>query len=266
MPKQRSLDWAEVVRLLEGVSAVDDDPVTWARKVSGHGLDTWQTGLLESNSKRHLLLCTRQTGKSEAVALKASYLAAHSKRTVLCLSPTQRQSSILFGRITYFLRKDSEIVFNRSTRTEIELSNGSVLICLPGNNPDSVRGYTATDVVIDEAAFVRDTLLAVLMPMLGTTNGNLTMLSTPSGPEGPFYEAWTNEVGWTKVKVLGEDCPRISAEFLEEARMRMGDLAFRQEHGCEFIQSANSYFNAEIVSAAFEDVDDEEALQEAFGE
>lgn len=69
---------ALVDRLEREPSAEKASPVDWSLGVSGHDLDPWQSELLDSDSRRQLLLCARQTGKTESVALKAAYEAAHA--------------------------------------------------------------------------------------------------------------------------------------------------------------------------------------------
>jgi phage FluMu gp28-like protein len=62
----------------------------------------------------------------------------------------------------------------------IELRNGSKIIALPcGPDGATLRGYTADLVVMDEAAFMpEDVIASVIFPMLATTNGTAIMLST----------------------------------------------------------------------------------------
>src|SRR5689334_16322903 len=62
--------------------------------------DRWQTDLLRSSSRRLLVLCSRQAGKSEtaaALALHTSLLQAGA--LVLLLSPSERQSGELATKV-----------------------------------------------------------------------------------------------------------------------------------------------------------------------
>ena len=52
---------------------------------------------------------------------------------------------------------------------------------------------------------------------------------------GFLHEAWAIAGDtWTQVSLRAEDCPRMSASFLEEERRTMGERIYRQEYGCEF--------------------------------
>lgn len=228
------------------------DPVTWAETVSGRKLDPWQRDLMRDASPRVLLLCSRQVGKSFCVALKAAYEAAHRPGTVLVLAPSLRQSSLLFGTIEATLKAARpSLRFTEANRSTIAIAGGGRVVCLPGDRPDLVRGYAASLVLIDEAAFVRDQVPAVLTPTLATTGGKLICLSSPAGPRGFFYGAWTGEAEWQRIRVLASDCPRISPAFLEDARQRLGELAYRQEVLAEFVQSAQALFGADDLDRMF---------------
>lgn len=242
------------------------DPVDWAEKITGYELDPWQKDVMRSDHKRHLLLCSRQTGKTETVALKAAFMAKTQPGCkILTLAPSHRQSRNLFSRISHTLAADPSVKLDRMTQTECDLAgNGSSIIALPGNDPDRIRGMVADVILIDEGAFVLDSVLQIVFPMIATTDGSITMLSTPSGPSGVFHGEWEDGQGWNKTIALASDCPRISEEFLEEARLRLGDLAYRQEYLCEFLQSGSAFFSADLISDAFADPEPLSLIQEAF--
>jgi hypothetical protein len=72
-------------------------------------------------------------------------------------------------------------IIDKLQRTVIRFKNASRIVALP-NSPQLLRGYTAHQVICDEAAFFRDDELVfynVLMPMLSTTDGTLIVSSTP---------------------------------------------------------------------------------------
>ena len=231
------------------------DPIDWVRQVANIELDDWQKKVMTSDHKRALLLCSRQTGKTETVALKCAYEAAFNHQAhILAIAPSLRQSRNLFERIEHaLLNTEPYLKIDVHTRTTIRLGHGGTVRALPGDRPDMVRGLTATQIILDEAAFVRDEILAILLPMLATTGGSMTMLTTPSGPSGLFYQAWHSDSDeWDKTRVLATECPRITPEFLDEARRKLGPLAFAQEYECRFIQTASSFFNADVIAQAFE--------------
>src|SRR5947207_263819 len=75
------------------------DPVLLAERV-GMSPDPWQAGLLRSNDRQVILLCSRQSGKSTSTAVLALHTALYQPGAlVLLLSPSLRQSSELFRKV-----------------------------------------------------------------------------------------------------------------------------------------------------------------------
>lgn len=234
--------------------AADSCPVKWLESVAPDiTLDFWQKEFMLNQSRRALLLCSRQVGKSFSVAARAAHRAiSKPNSTVLTIAPSYRQSQLLYSKIAKFVQADSSVRAVRNTQFELELSNGSSVVSLPGDSPDKVRGFSASFVAVDEASFVRDGVLTALFPMLSTTGGDIVMLSTPAGASGVFHSAWmNNEEEWDRTKVLATDCPRIPADFLAEAKVRLGDLGWRREYLCEFVSSTEAFFNSDQLAAAF---------------
>jgi phage terminase large subunit-like protein len=225
---------------------------TWTNTL-GIVLDPWQYEIMTATSNRTLILCPRQTGKSFVSAMYAAYSCLFSPgKNIIIIAPTLRQSRLLFATIDKFIvsTREKSKILTRNT-TLIELAHGGKVTALPGDKPDMVRGMTADLVLVDEAAFVRDDVLAVILPMLATTNGKLLLLSTPSGPEGVFYRSWNGEESWDRRRIDVGDCPRITKEFLDDAKIRLGKIMYSQEYECQFLQSAGAFFDAEAVNRIF---------------
>jgi hypothetical protein len=227
------------------------DPVLLARDC-GIEPDEIQSALLRSTSRRVLVNCCRQWGKSTTTALVALHEALYAAPAMIILvSPSQPQSTELFKKINAFWAKlPGAPEANQESLTRMELASGSRIVSLPGSER-TVRGYSgATLVIMDEASRVPDELLAAVRPMLATTNGRFIALSTPAGKRGFFYESWTRGDGWERIKVTGPECPRISAEFLQAEREALGPMRFAEEYLGEFHDAETSVFNAELIEAA----------------
>jgi phage FluMu gp28-like protein len=145
---------------------------------------------------------------------------------------------------------------SRKTMTEIMLTNGSRILCLP-NNPDRFRGFTATDVYLDEAAhFQNDELvLRVVKPMISASHGRITIISTPSGKRGFFYNQYVMAVNskGTEPEIEAFDFfpstinPLITKEFLLNERLNLNDLEYKQEYLGEFIETVDVYYPIDII-------------------
>src|SRR5215204_5402171 len=210
--------------LSSGDSRIPEDPVEFARKL-GMDPDPWQEKALRSEHPRMLLNCSRQSGKSRIAATIAAHRALVSPGSlVLIIAPSERQAKETFNEAARAYTRLGEAVPAESYRKlGVELRNGSRIEALPGSER-TVRGFAAVDLlVVDEAARVDDELYFAVRPMLAVSGGRLMMLSTPYGKRGAFYEAWTNggDEEWQRFEVAASECPRITAEFLEEERRQM---------------------------------------------
>ncbi len=169
--------------------AEDLGTVAWVQRELGFVPDATQARVLGSESRRVLLNCTRQWGKSTVTAAKAVHQAAtRAGSLTLVVSPSARQSG-------EFLRKAEEFVRRMKLKPRgdgdndisLMLPNRSRIVGLPGREA-TVRGFSAvTLLLVDEASRVSDEMYYSLRPMLATSNGTLWLMSTPHGKSGFFW-------------------------------------------------------------------------------
>lgn len=215
------------------------DPVRFAtsRLKLDFELDEWQKNVLRSKHKRKLFNCARQSGKSTVAAIKALHRTiTYDAQPVILLSPSQRQSSELFRKVTDILSemKDPPKLLE-DNKTSLEMENHSRIISLPSNEK-TIRGYSGVALVIeDEAAAVPDEIHQAVRPMLAVSDGEYDMLSTPRGKKGHFYEAYRSGE-WETVTITAAENKRISAEFLESERKALGSRLYSQEYECAFLE------------------------------
>jgi hypothetical protein len=234
----------KLVRTDELVSA-------WALKHLNFEADAMQERVLESQSKRGILNCSRQWGKSTVAAVKAAHRAYTSPGSlVLVVAPSARQSAELVSKMQRGMI--SRLIGYRTSHS-LELRNGSRILGLPGSEA-KVRGFSsATMVVVDEAARVSDEMYRALRPMVAISDGELWLLSTPYGKRGFFFEEWQRGSGWERIQVTGPECPRIPTKFLRQERRSMGKRAFGQEYLCEFQEVEGVVFEEEAIDRAFKE-------------
>jgi hypothetical protein len=236
---------------LAGGLAMAFDPALLMER-AGHPPDPWQIGVLRSIAPRMLLNVTRQGGKSTTVAALVLHTALYQPKSLsLILSPGERQSKETFRKVLdVYHRLGRPIPAEAENKLELELENGSRVVALPGVE-GTIRGYSGVNLLIcDEASRIDDLLYAAVRPMLAVSQGRLIALSTPWGKRGWFYEAWEHgSDSWERVQVKATECPRISPAFLQEERETMGDLFYRSEYGCEFVDTEDQYFATEDIEA-----------------
>lgn len=122
--------------------------------------------LQDTASRKRLLLCCRQSGKSTITAMVAVHQAIYlGPSLVLLISPSQRQSGELFRKCRTFWSQlpDAPAALNENQST-LDLSNGSRIISLPGSEA-TTRGYSAADlVIVDEASRRKACRLCSMVP------------------------------------------------------------------------------------------------------
>ncbi|MEM7312694.1 MAG: terminase family protein [Planctomycetota bacterium] len=207
-----------------------------------------QTAALRNWRNDHMLLWTRQGGKSTTGAALACHnlvfpMPGH-RSTVVIVSRAERQSGELFRKTQEFyhalpyappLAKDSATV--------METTDGGRVLAYPGNE-ETVRGLSAvTLALVDEATLLPRELFDAVSPMLATTGGPIWSMATAKGCAGWFYEDWrstTNNDLVVKSKVTWRDLPHINRDHIEREKRRMPPWMFAQEYECEFIDDGET--------------------------
>jgi hypothetical protein len=176
---------------------------------------------------------------------------------VLLFSNSLRQSQELFRKV---VKVYSEVEGGPRRMDDnaysMTLDNGSRVLSLPGSE-ESILGYTPNLVIIDEAAVVGDKFFKAVNPMLAASHGSLIVASSPRGKRGFFWnDIWKdseNNKQWKYIRVLAEECPRITTKFLEQQLQLLGQDWFDQEYHCKFLEVSGTLFSDDMINAIFTD-------------
>jgi len=234
-------------------------PTLFSKLILGFNPYPYQEKFLNDPSKRIIVCSGRQVGKSTSAAAKAIYFAStHEGSTSLLISATLRQSMLLFEKVLRLV--DSSILrysVKKKTRRMIAFENDSEIIALPCGRGDTLRGYTAHLIVLDEAAFMPEKVIAsVALPMISSTNGFCWMLSTPWDKNHIFYKIWCGEHGgWSKYRWPSRLNPMIGEGFLREQRRLIGEERFLVEYEARFLDDRSSFFPMKLLRRCVEDYD-----------
>ncbi len=250
-------------------------------------LDKWQKSVLDYKGNI-ALRCSRQSGKSTAVGLKARKLAYnYPGTTTLIMAPSLRQSSLLYEKVRGMLEDDnSDIIKSKlgeqtftsvlkkneayreagifrdkePTKHRIRLKNGSqILTEACGQTGAKIRGYTIDFMIVDEAQEIPKAVWIACIPMLATSKkmrgtGWVIILGTPKGKSGYYYDCFGNK-DYKHVHVQAHKCSRISKKFLTKEKHRLTKIDYDQEYNALFVASVRQYFSSEIVdSCIVEDI------------
>ncbi len=225
----------------------------WVKEKLKFQPDAAQERVLTTQSKRVVMNCTRQWGKSTVTAAKAVHQASTvAESLTLVVSPSARQTGEFLRKAEGFVRKlGLRSKGDGDNEMSLLLPNRSRIVGVPGNE-STVRGFSAVSLLlVDEAARVEDEMYLAVRPMMAVSNGTLWLMSTPFGKRGFFYETWAEGgAEWERVRVAADECPRIQPAFLEEERRTMGERWYHQEYQCEFVDSVSGIFDRELVERA----------------
>jgi phage FluMu gp28-like protein len=248
-------------RLKNELAATDEitvpqDPVEFVRALFKFEPKEYQAKLLEDKSKRIVVRWSRQAGKTTTIALRALWYAfTNPKSLSLIVAPSLRQSMILGDRVQDYLASLQQdyraALIDRQQRTVIRFTNSARIVILP-NSPQLLRGYTAHQVICDEAAFFREDELVfynVLYPMLATTDGILIASSTPWSKDSVFYRmCQSNE--FSKHVVTCEDVVKaglIKQDFIEEMKTQLPEERFKREFNAEFVEDIDAWLTQSLI-------------------
>lgn len=222
---------------------------------------TGQREFLTNDSRIKVLSCGRRWGKTDACAVEiVAALHQSSPTKHVILAPTQDQANLLMDRVCELLQAvieplgeaAPEFRFKRTPYPRLTFGPHRVT-ARSGFLARALRGNEATHLVVDEAAYVPESLITeVAMPMLATTNGQMTLISTPNG-RNHFWKFFgygmTGEHGVWSRRAPSEESPYVSKTFLAIQRDLIPERAYAIEYEAEFRDSVGQFFRTEAIEA-----------------
>jgi len=237
--------------IVENEARFGQDVSAFARVELEFTADAKQMEVLTAGGKRVMLCCSRQWGKSTVAAVLATHhLLSQPKAVIGVMCPVESQAAELLRKVREFLTQlHIPFTTDRIHRQSIELKGGARMMAV-SSRADSVRGLSAvTLLIVDEAAYVADDVYDALRPALAVSGGTIWLISTPADKQGFFWQSWEKETveEWKRFLVTAKDCPRLSAEFLQEELRTRGERRFRQEYECEFLEDLRAVWNVDLL-------------------
>jgi hypothetical protein len=206
----------------------------------------FQVEFLRDQSKRIVVCSGRQIGKTTMAAAKAIHFAfTNPNTTTIIISKALRQSMWMFEKIRDMvyanpILKEHVKPRHGTTRTKIELKqpiNSRIIALPPGNEGETIRGLTANLLIIDEANYIKPSIItSVLMPMITATNGTLIMISTPEYAEHPFMQAFMHSTEWGYTRyhfpssIAPIPTPEAREKFLQEQQQQIPEEEYQREY------------------------------------
>ncbi len=239
------------------------DVAFFAKRVVGVELWDHQLQFMTSMSRIVVVASARQIGKSTACAIKAIHTAFSNQSKVLVVSPSLRQSGLMFATIRQYIQESDPLRGSLvdDTKTYIKLSNGSELWCLP-DSPAQIRGFSkVSTVIVDEANFCSPELLrAVQYSLLTVPSSQLFMISSPWKIDHWFYRYYQDGMDKKDPTVASfhftyEASPLIQKDYVERMKDKITEEEYKTEILGEWIGDEDAYFDYELVESCIADYD-----------
>lgn len=198
----------------------------------------------------------RQVGKSCLAALLLIEYALTGKCISVVVEPTQAQSRRLFKQINDMMATTGLLKTANSQLLTMEFNNGSEILFKSAEQRDALRGFTVSGLlVIDEAAFIQESIFEILYPTCDANNAPILVISTPLFCSGEFYKLYTRGMtGDQHTKSYNwstyDTSKYLSPEKLEHYRQTISPLKFKSEYLGEFI-SEGSYIFGDINTCIY---------------
>jgi phage FluMu gp28-like protein len=193
----------------------------------------------------------RQSGKTALSQQQALYWALkNSKVLVYWVSPTNSQANKVYKQLVDMV---AAYPFVKNCKgsvgdLEIEFKNGSVIKFRSAAQEDSLRGETVDYLIIDEAAFIKESVFQeILLPMLNIRGKKCLIISTPKGKNWFFYQYMrgleTKETKYKSFKFTSADNPYSNPDIIQLAKESLPSVLFAQEYLGEFVDSSAIFEN-----------------------
>ena len=202
-------------------------------------------GFGDSNHKFGVVATGRQFGKSLlAQNLMLYWLLKNKNSKGAWISPIYSQGKKVFEE----LLNAANPVIKHSNKADLTVKfiNGSTLQFLSAERYDSIRGFSFSYMVVDEAAFIKEIAMQeAIFPTLSALGKKCLIISTPKSKNW-FYNAFlkgSNEGGeYISFRGISLDNPHISQTVIDEQRKSLPPEIFKQEYLAEFSESGNDVF------------------------
>jgi hypothetical protein len=191
----------------------------------------------------------RQAGKSfTAMNLLLKWALEDNGSVSMWVSPVYSQAKKVFTELTQTIAGTGLTKSVNKSELTITFINGSVIYFRSGEREDTLRGYTLTYLVIDEAAYIKDEVWnTVLRPTVLVQGKKVLFISTPKGRNW-FYNLAMRGMSddypqYKTFYATSFDTPYITEEELIEAKLSLPETIYKQEILAEFIDDGGEVFS-----------------------
>ena len=191
----------------------------------------------------------RQSGKTALSQQQALKWALDNPNVlVYWVSPTASQADKVYKQILKMIAGQPFMTSSKGGQgdTEIIFYNGSKIQFRSSAQEDSLRGETIEYLIIDEAAFQKESVFfEILLPMLNVRGRKVLTVSTPKGKNWFFnmIQKGNTDAKYKSFLFTSYDNPYSSIDVIELAKSSMPAVLFAQEYLGEFVDNSAIFEN-----------------------
>lgn len=194
------------------------------------------------------------------------FMSTHFPCKIPCTAPTGHQlSDVLWAEVAKWLRILKERVPDLGNEFEwksekVELRSNpqesfAVARTSRPENPEALQGFHSQNILflIDEASGVPDEVYQVAEGALSSEGAYVLMAGNPTRSQGYFYDSHNKMRGsWATMHVNGEECPRVSPQYVEDMRKKYGrdSAIYRIRVLGDFAGSLDGVIPLDVVESA----------------
>jgi phage terminase large subunit len=218
-----------------GFTATDYEQITSAL---ADALTEPQRKVWDSNERFKLLCSGRRFGKTYLCITRLICWALEKPGSLnWYVTANYRMAKQIAWRQLKNMASDDLVVKRNESDLSIEFVNGSIVALRGADNEDSLRGVSLSSLVVDEAAYVKQSAWEmVLRPALSDQGGPAWFITTPAGLNW-FHDLWEqaqDESDWKAFSYTTIQGGNVPAEEVEAARRTLDERTFRQEYLASF--------------------------------
>jgi len=202
-------------------------------------------GFADSEHKFGIVATSRQWGKSLLGQNLLIYWALKNKNSKCAwVSPIYNQAK----KVMLELSAAANGVIASSNKADLTITfiNGSTIQFLGAERYDSIRGFSFNYLVVDEAAFTKESAVnEAIFPTMTAIGKKCLIISTPKSKNW-FYTYYLKGLNggseYISFKGLSQENPYVDQQFIEQQRLSLPPEIFKQEYEAEFTESGNDVF------------------------
>lgn len=201
-----------------------------------------------NSGKIFVVKSRRQVGKTTLACILLIYYALKRKCRSIVIEPSNINNRNVYAEIKRWLINTGLVDKFNDTYNEIIFTNGSVISFKSAESRDNLRGDHCNGIlIIDEAAFISDNIINIVLPYVDVSKAPILMISTPMFKDGAFYNFFTNcdnELSFSFDWATFDMSKFVSDEKMNYYRKIMTEQKFRTEMLGEFVEDGGYVFTS----------------------